>query len=94
MGSISKKIFLVVIFMPAFAMADRIQLGPYSGKPGYFVKIGTDSQLTLDAIVMNVDVSRKLQKLKFEKLGEAKQCDVDGMQQVIGYTIFKIKSCQ
>lgn len=85
---------LLTLFVPSRCFAEEILIGPYSGKVGYFVQIGKDSQLTLDAILMNHETELKLSKLNFTKLGEVKKCDVEGMQQVIGYTIFRVKSCQ
>lgn len=87
----------VIGFTSVSALAETVKVGPYSGKPGYFVRM-RDSQTTMDALVMNADVSAKLAKLKFEKLGGTLDCDVEGMQQSTGamlfYTIFKIKSCK
>lgn len=78
----------------ALAQAETIRLGPYSGKPGYFAQVGPEFQLTLDAVVMNAEVDAKLRKLKFNKLGGTAECSVDGLQQAIGFTVFKIKSCK
>lgn len=83
-----------LIILATNIKADIIQLGAYSGKSGYFAKVGNEFQLTLDAIVMNDEVAQKINKFKFEKLGESKTCDVKGMQQAIGFTIFKIRSCK
>ena len=58
------------------------------------MRIGKESQLTLDAILMNAEVFKSIQKVKFEKLGETKECSVDGAQQVIGYTIFNLRTCK
>lgn len=88
------QIFALLSVIPVFAGAEVIQLGGYSGRPGYFAKIGTEFQLTLDAIIMNSEVSQKIRRLKFGTLGETKQCDVEGLHQAVGYTIFEIKSCK
>ena len=89
-------IFAIVfsVILATSAYAEKIQIGAYSGKPGYFAKVGNEFQLTLDVIVMNERVAQKISKLKFEKLDDVKTCDVTGLQQPVGYTIFKIKSCK
>ena len=71
------------------------QFGMYSGKPGYFIKIGKDSELQMESIVMNEDVAETLGKA-FAKasLGGMASCSVKGMQQTAGYTVFKIKNCK
>ena len=78
-------------------LAETVKVGPYSGKPGYFVRM-RDSQTTMDALVMNADVALKLGKLKFEKLGGTLDCEVEGMQQSTGamlfYSIFSLKNCK
>lgn len=85
---------MLLTFLSTNLKADIIQLGIYSGKPGYFAKVGNEFQLTLDAVVMSEEVAQQVHKLKFEKLGEVKTCDVKGIEQSMGYTIFKIKSCK
>ena len=94
MKYIFKLVISFSIFLSTNAKADIILLGAYSGKLGYFAKVGNEYQLTLDAIVMNDEVAQKVNKLKFEKLGETKTCDVKGMHQTMGYTIFKIITCK
>lgn len=84
----------LLIFSPLKTKAEIIQLGVYSGKPGFFAKVGNKFQLTLDVIVMNDETFQKIHKLNFEKLADTKTCDVKGMQQSVGYTIFEIKSCK
>jgi hypothetical protein len=89
-------IFLPVMFLLSTitAQAEVIQIGAYSGKVGYYVQIGTDFRLKQEAVIMNNEAYQKILKLDFIKLGQLKTCDVEGTQQSIGYTIFKVKSCK
>ncbi len=91
-----KIVFLTLALFCLEARAEKIQLGHYSGRPGHFAKIGTEFQTSVDAVFMNADVEKSLNKYKFDQLGlsQTKECDVDGMYQSIGYTIFKIKTCK
>jgi hypothetical protein len=84
----------VLFLLLSNANAETIRVGPYSGRPGYFAKVGGSFQLTLNAIVMNKEVAQKLRELRFGGLGSSKECEVSGTQQVIGYTIFEIVSCK
>ena len=88
--------FISIIFLLSTVnvQAEVIQIGAYSGKVGYYVRIGTDFQLKQEAVIMNDEAYQKILKLDFIKLGQLKTCDVDGTQQSIGYTIFKVKSCK
>ena len=71
------------------------QVGAYSGKPGYYIKTGSNFQLQLNAIVMNDTAATELtNSLGSTPLGKAKICQVKGMQQAIGYTVFKVKKCR
>lgn len=72
-----------------------IQIGSYSGKPGYFAKVGNDFQMQVDAVVMNDSVLEELNKA-FSKaaVGGVKTCHALGIHQVIGYSLFKVKNCQ
>ncbi|MGZ5279160.1 MAG: hypothetical protein ACXWC9_04415 [Pseudobdellovibrionaceae bacterium] len=74
---------------------ELIKVGSYSGRVGYFVRIGRQFQLQLDAIIMNEVVAADLVKnLSKTHLSEVKICSAKGMQQAIGYTLFKIKNCK
>jgi hypothetical protein len=89
-------LFVVLGFIPS-ARAETVRMGSYSGRPGYFVKIGTEFQLTLDVLVMNAETLKALQKLTFSGLGGMLTCEVEGTQQSLGttvYTLFKLKSCK
>lgn len=77
-----------------FAMEETVLIGPYSGRPGYFVSHGVEYQATESAILMNKSAEEMLKQQKFNGLGSTKTCIVDGMMQTIGYTIFKVKSCK
>jgi hypothetical protein len=71
-----------------------LQLGAYAGKPGYYVKIGTEFQLKIDALLMNEDVLAKVEKATADlKLGGVTICQGVGLQQSIGYTLFDIRNC-
>lgn len=95
-----KKLLLIALILfsiPAFSynFVETIKLGAYSGKPGYFAKVGPEFNILFEAILMNEQCLKKaVQILSKTKLGEAKICDVIGTQQAIGYTIFSIKSCK
>ncbi len=87
----------VVLGFASSARAETVRMGTYSGRPGYFVKIGTEFQITLDVLVMNVETLNAVQKLKFAGLGGMLTCEVEGTQQSVGatvYTLFKLKSCK
>lgn len=77
------------------ASGDTVQLGSYSGQPGYFVRIGKGAQDILNAVIMTPEAYKQLQKLKPKvDINQLRTCEVEGMQQTIGYTIFAIKSCK
>lgn len=93
-----KKIIFTLLFSSSVyggGFVETIKFGAYSGKPGYYVKIGPEFNVMFEAIMMNELVLKKsVQILSKTKLGEARICDVIGAQQAIGYTIFSIKSCK
>lgn len=91
-----KTILITLVIVSSGVSAETIRLGHYSGRPGYFAKIGTEFQTSVDAVFMNSDVEKSLSKFKFDQLGlsQTKECDVEGMYQSIGYTVFKIKTCK
>ena len=92
------KLIAAVFSVSTFAIlasAETIQLGAYSGQPGFFVRIGKGNQVVLNAIVMTPEAAQQIQKLMLKAdLGQTKSCEVEGLQQTIGYTIFSIKSCK
>jgi len=74
---------------------ELIKIGTYSGRVGYFVRIGRHFQLQLDAVIMNDGVAADLVKILTKTaMSEIKTCSAKGMQQSIGYTLFKIKDCK
>jgi len=74
---------------------ENIQIVMKSGKPGYSVNIGIDYKLTLDAILMNETVTDDVDRAFVRAgLGSVKTCQASGLQQSIGYTIFKVKNCR
>lgn len=92
-----KLLLLCLLSSSVFAggFVETIKLGSYSGKPGYYAKVGPEFSVLFEAILMNEQVLKKaVQILSKTKLGEAKVCDVVGVQQSIGYTIYSIKSCK
>lgn len=68
------------------------KIGMHSGKPGFYIM---EEDRTIDAIIMNEKVSDKLHSL-FAKIGtgETTECELDGLHQSIGYTIFKVIDCK
>ena len=72
-----------------------IQIGSYSGKPGYYAKVGNEFQLQVDAVVMNDSVMEDLNKAFSKNPGvQLRTCHALGMHQAIGYTVFKLKDCK
>lgn len=82
------------------ARAERVKIGGYSGKPGYFALVGQDFGLRLDLVIMNLEAREALRKAlgKDVPLGGTKTCEVEGQQQAIGtqtfYSLFKVMSCK
>ena len=75
---------------------EPIQLGAYSGKPGYFVNVGNEFQAHLEAVIMNEQVLIKVQQ-EFStntKLGAVKNCLAVGLQQSVGYSLFDLQNCR
>jgi hypothetical protein len=67
-------------------------IGMYSGKPGFYV---VQEGKSIDAIIMNSKAADKLLQA-FEKSGsgQTRDCELEGMQQAIGYTVFEIIDCK
>lgn len=104
-NQLMKKIILLVIFLcsaSTFATSfdETVKFGAYSGRPGYYVKIGLEENVLLNAVLMNEQVYKKaVQILSKVKLGETKNCTMVGTQQDVGskeavYLIYSIKSCK
>jgi hypothetical protein len=86
-----------LFFLALFSLnisAETIQIGAYSGRVGYFANLGVEYKLKVNAIAMNEEVAKKLITLPDHGLGGFSTCEVSGLQQEIGYTIFKIKNCK
>lgn len=74
---------------------ELVEVGSFSGKPGYFVKVGTHFQQQLTAVVMNDGAASELSRsLERAVIGKTKICQVKGLQQSIGYTVFKVRKCR
>ncbi len=90
--------FLALLMTSALALpafAETVQLGAYSGQPGYFVRIGKGDQDVLNAVVMTPEAVQQIKKQKLKAdINQTRTCEVDGLAQSIGYTIFAIKSCK
>jgi len=69
-----------------------IKIGMYSGRVGYYIIEGGK---TTDAVVMNPSAGDKLlSALEKLGLGQTRECEIEGMHQSIGYTIFDIMNCK
>lgn len=93
----SKLLLFSISILPAqlFASVETVKIGFFSGKPGFYVVRGVDSQAKEVGVAMSSKVSEKLQKLtsNVATLDQTFTCKVDGELQSIGYTIFEVKSC-
>jgi hypothetical protein len=85
---------LFFLFFSLTVSAETVKLGQYSGKPGYYVKIGEGDKVQMDALLMSADVVKSAQKLNYNHLGELKICEVEGFIQASVFSVFKIKSCK
>ncbi|MCB0347487.1 MAG: hypothetical protein KDD37_01565 [Bdellovibrionales bacterium] len=74
-----------------FIQSEKIKIGSYSGRAGYFALVDGKN---VDLIVMNAKALSEIQnELKDVNLGELKSCELEGLSQKIGYTLFAINSC-
>ena len=67
-------------------------IGMYSGKPGFYV---IQEGKNLDAVIMNSKaVDKLLQAFENSGVGRTRECELDGMHQAVGFTIFEIINCK
>ena len=92
----TKLIFILSILFVGFtAKAETVKLGKFSRSPGYFVRVGLGSQDVLNAVVMTPEAAAQIAKVGLKAdINQTKTCDVDGLAQSIGYTIWAVKSCR
>lgn len=102
-----KKLFLLVMLLIcshtvfAYNLVETVKLGAYSGRPGYYVKVGLGVEVILNAVLMNEQVYKKAVQIisKNKKPLEPLVCDVVGTQQDVGgkeavYLLYSIKNCK
>lgn len=102
-----KKLFLIVLLFVsshsafAYSLVETVKFGAYSGRPGYYVKVGLGVEVVLNAVLMNEQVYKKAVQIisKNKKPLEPLVCDVIGTQQDVGgkeavYLLYSIKSCK
>ncbi|RYZ67253.1 MAG: hypothetical protein EOP09_11365 [Proteobacteria bacterium] len=74
---------------------EEVRFSMKSGKPGYMAAVGADYKLELDAILMNETVTDDIDRVFVRAaLGSYRTCQVNGLQQSIGYTVFKVRNCR
>ena len=74
---------------------EEIRLTMKSGKPGYVAAVGVGFALSLDAILMNETVTEDVDRFFIRTdPGSHRTCQANGLQQSIGYTLFKVKNCR